>query len=420
MLSAPTRWVARASSLGAATGDQALAALRPLYLAIFLANVLPAAEFGVFIVVQTTVNLLRGTTVALTAQVLLVRPDSLDDPARRWRSFQVAASFAAIAAIVLLALAMVAPTVFVLPLLLSALCGPVLALAEYLRLEAYSRRRPGTAARISATFLLLTVVGTLAASSGGDAALVEYVVIWSVAGGLAAAPDVGRAIRHRSGRHSWASEDGRLGGTFAGEFLLLTGSSQASAYLVAAFLGPTLVGALGAIQVLLAPIGSWIQVVRNQSLPVLAKRRRTGGGSRTVAVVRLAVAGPVTVYLAATLVLGDFLGPLLFPSTWTDAVPALAGFVAAALARAISATSLMEVQLAGDGRLLLSLRATDSIVTVAALIIGLRYGDLIGLSIGHAVANWMMAPVWLVCAHRVRVPATTVPNSKIGEQLATR
>ena len=171
--------------------------------------------------------------------------------------------------------------------------------------------------------------------------------------------------------------------------------------LIGKFVGADALGLYGkAYSLFMLPIGQIRTPINDVAIPALSALKRQPARYRSYYLTVVGIVGLVTVPLALYCALeGDFLIRFLLGPNWAGAAPVFRILSVVGVLQTVSSTSGLVLITLGRTRRYMSQGLVTSGVTVAAFIVGLRYG-IIGVAIAYAVVSFLMLlPVLAWCFH---------------------
>ena len=380
--------------------DQAIASLRPLILTLIVLRATSPHGFGVFALVTAALLMATGVSNAFHAQVLLVR-------AGYEHTGRSAGSVLAWSVIGGSCVLLLAATTWWEPwtLVAVAVSLPLFLLFDFGRTVAHGRRRYVLAMVMDVSWLIASAVMMVVLQlryAVVDPAMM--VLAWSLGalpGAILATHRFGLWRWLASGPVGWWRRGSQLGGTFTIDFALMSAAGQAGKYATGALGDVAGAGSLRAGELLGSPLSTLTQAMR---LHVLGK----GGhlvAARDQPAVRRLIRSSILWMLTACVVYYSILGvgsttvlPSLFGDQWDEVWRIFGAVVVASVGRSLASSGLMALQLTGERRVLLRTRSLDAGLTLALSVAGAALYGYVGAAWGLAIANAIMAPVWLLAA----------------------
>ena len=380
--------------------DQVFSSLTNFALAAVVARNTSPREFGSFAVIFSTYILILGVSRAATTLPLLVRFSAVGDD--EWRDAARAASGTAVV-IGVAAAALCAAAAAILPgtrgaLLALAVCLPGLMLQEAWRHAFVAKGTPVNAFINDLLWTVVLVPALVFAARGGDGDAAMFVLVWGIAGSVAAAVGAwqARAIPATARARGWLTHHRDLSWRQVGEFLANAGSTQAVVYASGAVSGLSSTAALRGGQVLLGPLhvayqGVWI-VGLAELVRVLERRPHLFTRVAVASSLALGVGG--VVYVGLFLAFGDSLGPLVLGQTWPGAREVLVPMSLVAISWGLWLGATVGLRALQEASRSLRVRVIVSVMNVVGGIGGLLVGDAVGAAWGLGITYVIGVGLW--------------------------
>ncbi len=304
--------------------SQAITSVSNVVMMLAAASALTPALFGVFALVQSAALVVEGLIRAALGETMAVA-GATQSRARRHGIVTVALSLALVAAAVGVLVAGLFLNGRIAGLTIAVAVGIVPRVAaDCARLVAFAVHTPATAVAIDAVWFGVQVAFMAVALALGMARPEAAVWAWAVGAGVAAL--VGARLLHLTpvigaGRDGWAwlAEHRTLAKAYAGEFLMVSASTQAVLWPVALITTTETVATLRGAQLIFGPVATLVLGLRNaltpQATSLLGRGDETGfarlaigasGGAGLVALVNVVV----------FLVLPDAYGRAILGQSW--------------------------------------------------------------------------------------------------------
>lgn len=391
-----------ATRVGWGIADQALSSLTNFALGIVVARAVTAAEFGAFSLAFASYLLALGVVRAISSQPLVIRYATAQ--VDQWRGATRRSTGAALA----VGLAAGVPCLVVAMLTDGATAGawgalgltlPALMVQDCWRFAFFARGDARAAFLNDLVWAIALVVGLGAAMAAGGLSVFAATAIWGLSAGVAA------LYAHRqagtrpaiSATSSWWQEHRDVIPAYVGEFGSGAGASQIGVFAIGGVASVTAVGALRAADILMGPLRSFQQAIRQVAQPE-AVRVRAGSG-RVVRACALVSAGLAVIAVLAGVVLipvSRLWGPQLLGDTWRIAHPVLLPLTVSIVAAGVLAGAQMGLHAYVAVRRTLVSRVVLSVMLVAFKVIGAAAGGAVGAAVGGAVAMWLGATMWWI------------------------
>lgn len=382
--------------------DQALSSLTNFGLGIVVARAVSASEFGAFSLAFASYLLVLGVVRAASSQPLVIRyaTSGVDE----WREAARRSTGASLA----VGLAAALPCLVVAGLTDGATAGawgalgltlPALMVQDCWRFAFFARGDARAAFFNDLIWTIALVAGLGVTIATGTVNVFVATLVWGISAGLAAlyAHRQAGARPAISGSRSWWREHRDIIPSYVGEFGSGAGASQVGVFAIGGVASVTVVGALRAADILMGPLRSFQQAIRQVAQPE-AVRVRAGSG-RVVRACALMSAGLAAIAVLAGAVLipvSRLWGPQLLGDTWRVAHPVLLPLTVSIVAAGVLAGAQMGLHAYVAVRRTLISRIVLSVMLVAFKVIGAALGGAVGAAAGGAVAMWLGATMWWV------------------------
>lgn len=392
----------------AATGmaDQGLYSATNFALTVLVARSTTPHDFGSFAIVLATYMIVVAVTRGLTSETLIVRYSvrSAGPTARgQWRvaagaACGVGAAIGLLVGAVLVAIGLLgaggdASRVMV---CLGALL-PALLVQDFYRFAALAEGRPSRALINDGVAAVVQFAASAALIAGHHASAVTLVLAWgagAAAGGvtgfalLRVGPRVDRIgfwfRQHRALALSYATDD------------LVSQSSQANAYVVAAVNGLADAGALRAGQTVFNPPSIANMSVMVAVTPELVRvlGRTPARLPRLVSYIALSQCILAVAWSATALLLPARVGTALFGLTWINAHPLLVFLAIGQVGIGLRVGPMAGLRALGNGRRTLRARSYVTVLMWVSTISAAALDGARGVAIATAFANPVQAGIW--------------------------
>ena len=308
--------------------DQGASSISNFGLSVLVAHGSSARELGTFTIIITTYILCQGLVRGVTSDCLLTRSGAVGE--LRVRFERSGYLFALVSAtglsLVVLAIAAAVGSSFAVPLLIFAICFPLMALQDFSRYIGIGRHDPAYAIRLDVAWIVLFVVGIIAFRSAHMVSLPWLFGAWTGAGALVGLWTLPAFLSVRRGLHElrfWIRSEWSVGTRFAGQFLVGTSGAYVVFYLLVFVLSIDAIGLIKITQLALGPIVVLFAGVQSALVSIVSKRMREDRHQATrflqfgAVVMTLTVAvWTVAVYVVPAHLVADVFGP-----TWLQARP---------------------------------------------------------------------------------------------------
>lgn len=381
------------------TLDQAVSSATNIIPALLLARALEVREFSAFAAVSATAALAAGLARALVGDPLLVRAATFRAGDRRLvRSAQwsAAALGLVVAAACAVASRMVAGDLLRDALLAYAIVVTGILMQDVSRYVMFASFRHRAACMNDLVWLALVLGGFLAWTAGGrDLSVTVGIVIWGIAGGVAA----GVAVAQLGGI-TWVPPQrflaavGPLGAHFVVQFLAVAGVAQLALYLLGVVADLEAIGAVRATQLLFGPMNIVFLGAYVTLLPKGLGHDLTACRSAMVRASAL-LSGGAAVCTLVLVALPTVVGEALLGDTWGGVRPLIVPYGLYLMTVTVATGAWVGLAALERARTLSLLRLGSAPVTLITSLaggflwggIGFMYG-LAGAGVPIAVACW--------------------------------
>lgn len=398
--------------------DQGASSVSNFLLSGLVAHYSGARPLGVFALVMSTYVIAQGLIRAFTSDCLLTRVDEEPHVGRRFESggFLTAATLGVLMGLAVLVASPFATRDFRVPMVLLAVCLPLLAMQDFARYVGIHRRDPGYAIWLDMAWVVLFVVGFVGLRVAGLTSLPWLFGTWTVAGAVVGAATARRHVARGWGAlvRSWWTHERTVGTHFAGQFLVSSMSSYVVFYLLALFV--ISVATVGIIKLALLALGPATVMTAGLQIGLIglaATRLRDGTGS---ALRFLAVAGAgmgAAIVLSAAIVYLAPVGALrsVLGTTWPQARPLIPVGGLAVAAAAVAGAAGVGLRALRAGRQILWVTVGTVPVVVGCPLAGAAIDGAPGYVAGALVANALFAVVsWVVLVRTARAAREPAPG----------
>lgn len=394
----PTPHLAKRAGWGIA--DQALSSLTNLALGIVVARSVTTDDFGAFSLAFATYLLVMGVTRAVAAQPLVIRyatcsPDQWREATGRSVGSALVIGLAAAAGSVVVALVAAGPVRET--FLALALTFPGLMMQDTWRFAFFAKSDERSAFANDLVWAMLLLGPLVFVLARGDVSVFTATVGWGAAATAAAAYGVvqaGTAPRMREARAWWREHRGLIP-AYVGEFGATAGAEHLSLFAIGGVANLAVVGALRAAEIVLGPVRSLFQGVRQVAQPeavrIVATQRHL---VRSAALLSLGLAGIAVIGGIALLLLPDAVGQSLLRDTWFEAKPVLLPTALAVAGSGALVGAQMGLHALVAVRRTLSSRVILSAMLVVFKVGGATVGGAVGAASGGALAMAAGAALW--------------------------
>jgi O-antigen/teichoic acid export membrane protein len=242
----------------------------------------------------------------------------------------------------------------------------------------------------------LLLVGGLIAT--GRQSVGTLVLAWGAAGACSAVLGVFQAgvVPQPVAARRWLRRHADLVPRFLGEFLVSTGVSQLSLWLVGVVSGLSTLGALRGAMVLIGPLRIFVTAAPAAAIPELVRRHRGDPLAlrRAALLIGTALATAVAAWGVVASVAPDSVGEAILGDIWGPAQRLVPYVAVAWAAYGFSAGAFIGLRVQEDARR--SLRAQTFVAPFVLVlpVLGAAGWDLVGAGVGYALATSVSAPVW--------------------------
>ena len=407
--------------------DQGISSASNLLFVASVAHSSGVGEFGAFSLAYLVHGLALGSGRAIGGDILLLRaeqqPACLGRDMRRLLGLVLA--LGVVAGLGACSIATWVGGTFGASLLALGAVLPIVLLQDALRYCLIARRTPSLAAANDLIWLAVQVVATVALLGVvPEAGPGSIVLAW--ASGAAVALGVGlwqaRLTPSLRGASEWFTHDRARVSSFFGDFAMHSGSTYASAYLIAGIGKVEDVAAVRGSILLFAPLDALFMAVRLVTLLALARSVALGNSSlrRQARLVAVFSVGITLAWGAGAVSLPDWIGRAVLGASWEVVTPILVPMALAAAAKYSTLPPQAGLRAMGATRSILSIRVTVTLVMFAGVIVGTYMAGALGAAIGLAIAYGMDAILsWASFAgNRSRLPPGFAAQQPLAESAA--
>ena len=389
-------------------GDQALSSLTNAALSIFIARITSAEGYGYFAVAFTVYTFLLGTCRALVNQPFAMRWPGAEEDDARWAAAAgtgLALVFGLLCAAVVVPVALLfaagaGPTVATMCVLL-----PLLLVQDVWRAVFIARQRPRSAAANDALWTVLQFAGLSVAVAIGVRDPVPLVMVWAVAGWVAAVVAVAQGRTRPAVRSAtrFARKTVDLSRYLVAEWVTVLGAAQIALLLVATIGSAVDVGSLRGAQTLLGPLNILGIGAFGFLVPELARRPwLTARQLRMAALATSAGLGLINLaWGAVLLLLPENAGRAVLGSTWTGARETILAMTLWATGIAVATGPIVVIRSRGRPRDSFIVNVLLGFLLLAGAPIGLVLGGAEGAAWGFALATLSTAPLFGIRMERI-------------------
>jgi O-antigen/teichoic acid export membrane protein len=405
----PTRLRSSVGSFGWGLADQMLSSVTNFLLGLLVAREVGPGEFGAFGLAYATYTLALGAGRTLASEPLLVRFSAGSN--EQWRSAVAGAAGTSLVlgAIVgtlslLVAAGVDEPLRSAFALLGIALPG--LLVQDVWRFSFFARGRGAQAFWNDFVWAVVLFPGAALLLSSGKGSMRALMAVWAVAGLAAAAVGVAQTrVVPRPDRFLWWLREQRdLAFRFFGEFVVSSGATQLSLFLIGAVATLADVGRLRAGQMLLGPLnilflGAGLVAVAETARLLAESPRKMDQAVRMVSA--LLTLGTVT-WAAVALLLPAAIGEAVMGRNWVGGRALLLPLAIGATGHALASGPMSGLRALAAARSSLRARMFDAVFTLALGVTGAAVAGARGAAWGYAIAGCLRVPNWLWHFHEAR------------------
>ncbi len=396
----------RAGLVGRASwsfADQALSSLSNAALSLLIAKATSVEGYGYFAVAFTIYTFLLGVSRGMANQPYLMRLAGVDhDQANvgARASTGLALMLGVLCTVVLVPAALFFGGIAGVAVATMALALPGLLVQDVWRSVFIARQRPRSAVANDALFAVIQFTGLVVAVAAGVSEPVPLIMIWTLAGWVAA----GAAICQGGGLPSvgdgvdFARRNRDLSRYLVAEWLTVLGAAQVALLLVGALGSAADVGSLRAAWTLLGPLTILVVGTFSFLVPELVRHPRLPG--RSLRRVAVAVSGVlVVVTLAwglAMLRLPEDAGRAVLGDVWPGARMTLLSMTLWMVGAALSTGPITVIRACGYARPSFTVNVLIGVLLLICTPAGFLLAGAPGAAAGFAVANLAPAPLFWV------------------------
>ena len=367
-----------------------------------VARAVSASDFGAFSLAFATYLLVLGVVRAISSQPMVIRYAACSEDAWRGaarRSTGAALAVGAIAGLACLVVALLTNGATAGAWGAFGLTLPALMVQDSWRFAFFARGDARAAFLNDLVWTVALIPAFALATATGTLSVFVATLAWGLSAAVAALYAQRQAGTRPavSGTGSWWREHRDVIPAYVGEFGSGAGASQVGVFAIGGVASVTAVGALRAADILMGPLRSFQQAIRQVAQPE-AVRVRAGSGQVVRACV-LVSAGLAAIAVAAGAVLipvSRLWGPQLLGDTWPFAQPVLFPLTVSIVAAGVLAGAQLGLHAYVAVRRTLASRVILSVMLVAFKVIGAAMGGAVGAAAGGAVAMWIGATMWWV------------------------
>jgi O-antigen/teichoic acid export membrane protein len=351
------------------------------------------AEFGAFSLAYLLFGFLLGIGRAIGGDILLLKAEEQPTELRRdmRRLLGLTLAFGSVAGLVACLIGAGVGGTFGASLSVFGAVLSIQLLQDALRYCFFARRAPKQATANDLVRLGVQLIGTVALLSAfPEAGPPSIILVW--ASGAAAAIGLGLWQANLTptlhGISEWFTQDRTRVSSFFGDFAMHSGSTYASAYLIAAIGKVQDVAAVRGAILLFAPLDALFGAIRLVTLPSLARSMPLGGSSlqRHARLVAFFSAALTVAWGAAALSLPVEVGRAALGASWDVVVPILVPITLASVGRYVAVPPQAGLRVIGNARAIVTLRIVVTLAVFAGVIIGTHFAGAVGAGIGLAIA----------------------------------
>lgn len=407
--------------------DQALSSGTNFALALFVARSVSPTQFGTFALVLSVYFLVAGIGQGVASGPLAVRY-SAAVPAR----FNEAAGGATGAALLLglvagtlcvLVAGATAPSIRLALLALGASL-PGLLLQDTWRFVFVAAGRPSQATLNDAVWTIAQVAGFTALLAVNRLTTENLIAAWGFAAAVAAV--AGCLQAHQLPRISksiaWVREEGSLAFRYAIESIVVRGSAQVAAVVVAGLVGINALGALRGAQVVFSPLNfvylGGLFVAIPEAVRIL--HRTPERLDRLANVVSSVAVACAAIWTVIALAVTSVAGRQLLGETWASASLLLLPVALQTLGTASSIGPQVALRGLGAATTSLFCQVVSAFAVVGGATAGAETSGVRGAAIGIALGTCVGAAVWWFAfkRERARSPRTARPEASSSDAVA--
>jgi O-antigen/teichoic acid export membrane protein len=396
--------------------DQAVSSLSNIALTVVVARAVAPDDFGRYVLVLATYQLLLAVNQALVSEPFLVLTRSDDGSRAEPGALGAAVGVGVLSGVVLASIGLVsaAPALVALAVLM-----PGLLWQDTLRFVAFGRRRPEVALASDTAWSLGQLAVTLVVLSHAHD-VTALVVAWAapgVASGLLPAVLLG-VWPHARAVPAWVRASRHLAARFLGEVAATVGVFQVALYVVGWWVGLAAAGALRLAQTLFGPVNVAIAAARAAVLPELTRSLRD---PRRVARLRTrvsaALAGFALLWSTALLAVPDADGARLFGATWLGLTGVLWIVALQKVLDAVGIGPFLVLRARRRATLTLGVRVVAGLLTLVSLLLLVPARGLAGAATALVLGSAVCCATWWGCTMRSATGAPLRAQADTGPEV---
>jgi O-antigen/teichoic acid export membrane protein len=396
-------------SFGWGLADQMLSSITNFALGVLVAKAVAPQEFGAFSLAYAMYTLALGAARALALEPLVVRFSAA--PATQWRvavagaagtSLVAGAVLGAVSLLVALLTGGALRTAFA----LLAVALPGLLLQDAWRFSFFTIGRGAQAFWNDLVWAVVLFPGAALLLYLGEASMAAILIVWALAGWTAAAVGLAQSrVAPRVGRaRLWIREQRDLSFRFFGEFVVSSGATQLSLFLIGGLATLTDVGHLRAGQLILGPLnilflGAGLVAVAETARLLAESRRRM---DQAVWVITAVLTLGTVSWAVLALLLPPALGEAVLGENWSGGRVLLVPLAIGATGFALSYGAMTGLRALAAARASLRARVFDATTTLVLSVTGAALSGAHGAAWGYAAAGCLRIPNWWYHFHRAR------------------
>jgi O-antigen/teichoic acid export membrane protein len=393
--------------LGWGVADQVISSLTNFALGVLVARSVGAGEFGAFSLAYATYTLALGAARALALEPLVVRFSTGSH--EEWkRAVAAAAGTVLTVGTVVGACCLIAASLAKGEVRnafgLIGVALPGLLLQDAWRFSFFACGRGGRAFLNDLVWVIVLFPGAALLLWQGGASMVSLITLWALAGWVAAAVGlVQTGVTPRfDGAAVWLREHRDLAFRFFGEFLVSSGASQMSVFILGSIATLTDVAHLTAGQMVLGPLNIVFLGAGLVAVPETARllRESLARMTRGVVIASVLLTLITMTWSAMALALPAGLGEWLLGANWQGGRSVLLPLTIGATCIAFSYGAMTGLRTLAAARLSLHARVLDAIVTMVLTVTGAAAAGGVGAAWGIAIAGFLRIPNWWWHFHR--------------------
>ena len=382
--------------------DQGISSTSSFLLVVSVARNSDVKTVGQFLLAYLLYGIVVGVGRAVGGDVLLLRaaerPQDVDRDCRRLLGLALALSVAAGAAFVAGAVAAGGNALGTSLLAFAVALAPAV-FQDALRYCLFAQGRPSLAAANDAIWLGVQVAVTVVlVTVAGAASPATFIFVWGsgalVAGAIGARQTGLLPTRHDL-RH-WFSEDRARVSSFFTDFVLLSAAAHLTVYVIALIASVEDVAAFRGMMLLFSPLDALFAGIRIMTLPALVRAITPGGANirKLAYLVALTSCGITAGWALLIIKLPDRVGHAILGATWDVAAP-LALAIGVACSAMYAALPLQAgLRALRKARLLVILRAIQTALVFAGVVVGTALAAAQGAAYAFAIASVAGTLLW--------------------------